>query len=73
MNLRFEEEIPVFMDRIRIFFENFNKFDCGKWKVHWKNPKLKSLNSMPGNDTQITIGIKWEVGNPRGIRFDHKF
>ena len=46
VNPRFEGGIPDFMDGILDFMENFNKFYCGTpvhRKVHWQNPKLKTL------------------------------
>ena len=42
--------IPDFMDGILDFMKNFIiavYFIVVHRKVHWRNPKLKSLNSMP--------------------------
>ena len=41
---RFEAGIPDFMNGILIFSIHFNVVHR---KVDWRNPKMKSLNSMP--------------------------
>ena len=38
---------PRFNGGILDFMENFSKFNMVHRNVHWQNPKLKSLNSMP--------------------------
>ena len=43
MKPRFEGGILDFMDGIPDFMENFSTVHR---KAHWRNPKLKSLNSM---------------------------
>ena len=43
---RFEAGIPDFMNGILNFSIHFNVVHR---KVDWRNPKMKSLNSMPGN------------------------
>ena len=43
---RFEAGIPDFMNRILNSSIHFNVVHR---KVDWRNPKMKSLNSMPGN------------------------
>ena len=45
MNPRFEAGIPDFMNGILNFSIHFNVVHR---KVDWRNPKIKSLNSMPG-------------------------
>ena len=45
MNPRFEAGIPDFMNGILHFSIHFNVVHR---KVDWRNPKMKSLNSMPG-------------------------
>ena len=40
---------PDFMDGITDFMENVNTFSVIYGKVHWRNPKLKSLYSMPAS------------------------
>ena len=47
MNPRFEDGILDFMDGIPDFMEISIHFRAIHRKVHWRNPKLKSLNSMP--------------------------
>ena len=42
---RFEAGIPDFMNGILNFSIDFNVVHR---KVDWRNPKMKSLNSMPG-------------------------
>ena len=42
---RFEAGIPDFMNGILNFSTHFNVVHR---KVDWRNPKMKSLNSMPG-------------------------
>ena len=42
---RFEAGIPDFMNGILNFSIHFNVVHR---KVDWRNPKMKSLNSMPG-------------------------
>ena len=42
---RFEAGIPDFMNGILKFSIHFNVVHR---KVDWRNPKMKSLNSMPG-------------------------
>ena len=44
MNPRFEARIPDFMNGILNFSIHFNVVHR---KVDWRNPKMKSLNSMP--------------------------
>ena len=44
MNPRFEAGIPDFMNGILNFSIHFNVVHR---KVDWRNPKMKSLNSMP--------------------------
>ena len=44
---RFEAGIPDFMNGILNFSIHFNVVHR---KVDWRNPKMKSLNSMPGYD-----------------------
>ena len=43
---RFEARIPDFMNGILNFSIHFNVVHR---KVDWRNPKMKSLNSMPAN------------------------
>ena len=43
-NLRFEAGIPDFMNGILNFSIHFNVVHR---KVDWRNPKMKSLNSIP--------------------------
>ena len=45
---RFEAGIPDFMNGILNFSIHFNVVHC-ILKVDWRNPKMKSLNSMPAN------------------------
>ena len=56
MNPRFEGGIPDFMDGIPDFM------DVVLRKVHWRNPRLKSLNSMPVNGIQnlSKSRLNWE-------------
>ena len=51
MNPRFEAGIPDFMNGILNLSIHFNVVHR---KVDWRNPKMKSLNSMPayGSKTQ---------------------
>ena len=51
---RFEAGIPDFMNRILNFSIHFNVVHR---KVNWRNPKMKSLNSMPVyiTDTQQDV------------------
>ena len=44
---RFEAGIPDFMNGILNFSVHFNVVHR---KVDWRNPKMKSLNSMPGKE-----------------------
>ena len=44
VNPRFEAGIPDFMNGILNFSIHFNVVHR---KVNWRNPKMKSLNSMP--------------------------
>ena len=49
MNPRFDGGILDFMDGIPDFIKKNSKhFNMVHRKVHWQNPKLKSLDSMPG-------------------------
>ena len=53
---RFEAGIPDFMNRILNFPIHFNVVHR---KVDWRNPKMKSLNSMPDNFRAafVTVGL----------------
>ena len=52
MNPRFEAGIPDFMNGILNFAIHFNVVHR---KVDWRNPKMKSLNSMPEKDFYFQI------------------
>ena len=47
---RFEAGIPDFMNGILNFSIHFNVVHR---KVDWRNPKMKSLNSMPGTGLHV--------------------
>ena len=51
---RFEAGIPDFMNGILNFSIHFNVVHR---KVDWRNPKMKSLNSMPGNEYNLLINL----------------
>ena len=54
---RFEAGIPDFMNGILNFSIHFNVVHR---KVDWRNPKMKSLNSMPGvNMNGIPMVLLW--------------
>ena len=55
VNPRFEDGIPDFMNGILNFSIHFNVVHR---KVDWRNPKMKSLNSMPDYIPCVTIMIK---------------
>ena len=52
---RFEAGIPDFMNGILNFSIHFNVVHR---KVDWRNPKMKSLNSMP--DVYLQVQMCWE-------------
>ena len=49
---RFEAGIPDFMNGILNFSIHFNVVHR---KVDWRNPKMKSLNSMPAINTSLRV------------------
>ena len=53
INPRFEAGIPDFMNGIINFLIHFNVVNR---KVDWRNPKMKSLNSMP--ESPCLIGVR---------------
>ena len=62
VNPRFEAGIPDFMNEILNFSIHFNVVHR---KVDWRNPKMKSLNSMPDLCIDISVHISciisWDV------------
>ena len=58
-NPRFEGGSLDCMDGIQDFTENFNTIHR---KVHWWNPRLKSLNSMPDIIGFWTHGLRKTFG-----------
>ena len=54
MNPRFEAGIPDFMNGILNCSIHFNVVHR---KVDWRNPKMKSLNSMPDIHTVLSVCI----------------
>ena len=53
MNPRFHGGIPDFMDGILDLWTNSIHFNVLHRNIHWRNPMLKSLNSMPDNVQSI--------------------
>ena len=47
VNPKFQGRILDFMDRSQTFRTILLRFNMVNKKLHWWNPKLKSLNSMP--------------------------
>ena len=56
---RFEAGIPDFMNGILNFSIHFNVVHR---KVDWRNPKMKSLNSMPAYESRLSkVKINYTV------------
>ena len=59
MNPRFEAGIPDFMNGILDFSIHFNVVHR---KVDWRNPKMKSLNSMPAYSLLDVFDVRDVLG-----------
>ena len=64
---RFKGGIPDFME-ILIHFSVVHTYR----KVHWRNPKLKSLNSMPSLNLNSNLNhLLWSPATQHSYRSDH--